>query len=992
MGEAGIGKTRLVEHALVGVRPAEVRILRGDATEHDLATFGLWHGVERALGATRPDPSLPPGERRWELLEHLSVGLATQPTVVVLEDLHWADDASVWVLERLPRELRGAPVAIVCTSRPEERGAERLTAVRRASSVRHLDGLDADALGELAVTVRRAGADADELHRRSGGNPLFARELLLADAEGGLPSAVADVLHRSLERLDDDLRPTVLALAIATPGTPVSVLAAALGIEPLTFEEHVARAVAAGTLRSEPGRPVAFRHVLLAEAATSAASPRVRSELHLRLAEAWGEQFPSPVGAAEAAAHRLDALPLGDAPAAGAAALAAIDGLRDAGDLPRAVGLARSAIAALDRAGAGDRGHRLRLGVGLADLLDALGEGDAATAVYESARRAVGPDDDPELAATIEVGVARFVNPFLPHIELIQRLRAADAALPPGDSPTRVRILSRIAVLQCSSPGGPAAARGDGDAAVAMARRLGDDELLVWALIDRHLMPVTPADFDARGAAGEEVIALGEGLARPDLAFLGYEVAFLDRLDRGDRDGAEDALTRVQAYAQVLPSPRWRWTAAIRRVELHTVDGDRRGFLEQVERGSELGIGVGSTIEVVGVDLGMRAVGAVLWGVEDPVLQARHDELVEQARHISASFIQIMFAIDHLAFGDLEPLRAVVDRYAPRPEAVLAQMQGLHALAALALMAVEVGAVEHAAGLRDVLRPYAHRLGATSMPIASTLGRLSLLLGDVPAAVAHHEQALALARRLRSPTLLAWVEQQRVATLVAAGDEAGAEAARRAAAAHAARCGMVLRGVTAPDRPAGPAPTAARTASLTRDGDTWLVRGPAGEARVAHTAGVQHLAQVLAAAGAEVPATTLAGIDAAPVPVERDLGAALDATAKRQYRARITELRADIDEAEANHDTDRATIAQLELDALLRELSAAVGLGGRDRPTGSGAEKARVNVTRSIRRAIAAIAAEAPDLGAHLERSVRTGRFCAYEPDPGAALTWDVVI
>ena len=78
------------------------------------------------------------------------------------------------------------------------------------------------------------------------------------------------------------------------------------------------------------------------------------------------------------------------------------------------------------------------------------------------------------------------------------------------------------------------------------------------------------------------------------------------------------------------------------------------------------------------------------------------------------------------------------------------------------------------------------------------------------------------------------------------------------------------------------------------------------------------------------------------------------------------------------------------MDALLRELKRAVGLGGRDRPTGSDAERARINVVRSLRRAIAAIADQAPLLGAHLDESVRTGGHCIYLPDPSAALSWRV--
>jgi hypothetical protein len=146
---------------------------------------------------------------------------------------------------------------------------------------------------------------------------------------------------------------------------------------------------------------------------------------------------------------------------------------------------------------------------------------------------------------------------------------------------------------------------------------------------------------------------------------------------------------------------------------------------------------------------------------------------------------------------------------------------------------------------------------------------------------------------------------------------------------------------------------------------------------------------VLRANGREVGALDLAGSGAA-VAVQSDLGPALDGQAKRAYRTRIADLREEIDEADAMNDPDRASRARWELDALLEELGRAVGLSGRDRPQGSTDERARVNVTRSIKRAIAAVSAQAPELGSHLELSVRTGRLCRYQPDPAVALTWEV--
>src|SRR5262249_54423667 len=113
-----------------------------------------------------------------------------------------------------------------------------------------------------------------------------------------------------------------------------------------------------------------------------------------------------------------------------------------------------------------------------------------------------------------------------------------------------------------------------------------------------------------------------------------------------------------------------------------------------------------------------------------------------------------------------------------------------------------------------------------------------------------------------------------------------------------------------------------------------------------------------------------------------DTGPLLDAKAKAAYRQRIEELRNEIEEAAACSDPVRADKARSELEALQDELSRAVGLGGRDRRGGSASERAGVNATMRIRKAIARIAEHSGPLGHHLETCVRTGAFCAYVPAP----------
>jgi hypothetical protein len=108
------------------------------------------------------------------------------------------------------------------------------------------------------------------------------------------------------------------------------------------------------------------------------------------------------------------------------------------------------------------------------------------------------------------------------------------------------------------------------------------------------------------------------------------------------------------------------------------------------------------------------------------------------------------------------------------------------------------------------------------------------------------------------------------------------------------------------------------------------------------------------------------------------------------YQARLRELGAELEEAEAFNDLARATRARQELDFLVAELARAVGLGGRDRRAASHAERARLNATRAIRAAMANLAAANPALGRHLAATVRTGRYCSYTPDPRLPIAWQL--
>jgi hypothetical protein len=188
---------------------------------------------------------------------------------------------------------------------------------------------------------------------------------------------------------------------------------------------------------------------------------------------------------------------------------------------------------------------------------------------------------------------------------------------------------------------------------------------------------------------------------------------------------------------------------------------------------------------------------------------------------------------------------------------------------------------------------------------------------------------------------------------------------------------------------------------IRREGDFWSVTFDGRTVHVRDVKGMHYLARLLVEPGRELHVLDLVAAESGPGVHVRatahdgeahggpgDAGEILDARAKDAYRRRLAEIDDDIDEARANVDTGRLMQAEAERDVLVQELARAFGLHGRERRAASTSERARVGVTRALRHAIARIAEHHRPLGEHLARTVRTGTYCAYVPDPRAPGGW----
>lgn len=519
-----------------------------------------------------------------------------------------------------------------------------------------------------------------------------------------------------------------------------------------------------------------------------------------------------------------------------------------------------------------------------------------------------------------------------------------------------------------------------------MARRLGHPEALATAIVDRHLAAMGRDDIEQRARAADELVALGQAAGRPDRVLVGLEWRYGAALARGDATAASLVLDEAEVLAALMPSPEWTYGVMLRRALLAAIAGDRDVALDLVRRARPLGDRALFAEEALGLEAGARTLVVRITGIADPDLLAVHLEFEQTGGVPAVPFFLVHSAAGALAVGDEDGATRIVRRVAERVCRSEEPAELPSTILLLGELVAELELGEYAEPLRRLCAPFHGFLTtesgfAVSRPADQTLAELALLAGDADAALRHVEACLAMVRAAPSPSYEAralWL-RSRVHERLSDHDAARRDLA--AATMIARRVGLVLPG--AANRPFA----APKRASLTRDGATWRMTSPHGEAVVAHSIGIDQLAMVLAAAPREVLATDLALTGA---PVAAPLGPALDTAAKQAYRRRIAALNAEIDEADRFHDIERAARARVELDALMQELRRAVGVHGRDRPMGSGAERARVNVARSLRRAISTVRAALPDLGAHLEVSVRTGRACAYAPEPGARLEWDV--
>jgi hypothetical protein len=495
----------------------------------------------------------------------------------------------------------------------------------------------------------------------------------------------------------------------------------------------------------------------------------------------------------------------------------------------------------------------------------------------------------------------------------------------------------------------------------------------------------------------------------PEIEFLAHDARLHCYLELCDRWGVETETQAMTAIAERMRQPFYRWHTVCLRTLGATLDGrfvDAERLAREALELARLG-----QSEYTTYVFRYAQMLAIRWA------QGRLAELWPEIQDHGERFPWISRWRDALAaaeLGDQEAARRELERHAVRGFGAL-QRDGfwiLH-LCGLADACVLVGDARRGLQLYELLLPHAGDNAVSYSkqpfgPAALRLGKLATLLERWEDAERHFATALGCCEQLCARAIRARVLLEHAQALAARGEGGDRERIATMLEEAARLCeelGMAgLHERVAAQRERSSAAPPASDAIFRREGEFWTIAYGGQTFRLRNVKGLRYIASLLASAGSDVhvlelvSAATGRPADARARRADNDLVVSwpsepepvLDDRAKADFARRLQELEAELEQARDWGDTERAARLEDELDLLTGELARAVGLRGRDRTFSSSAERARISVTKAIRTAIKLIDKQSPDLAAHFEASIQTGRFCSYTTRGAPPPSWSL--
>ncbi len=658
VGEPGIGKTRTAEEFVdeaaqhvVAVRGhcyewegappywPWIQILKRLARQIDLrmlcdssvSSFAAIAQIIPELREHIPDLSIvheaPSDQSRFQLFSAVTTlvkqAAAQRPLVIMIDDLHWADEPSLLMLQFLAQEIRDAAVLVVGTYRAVDMewkpSLARILAEINRVSVSHriiLHGLprvDVARFIERQLDEEPPASLIDAVYSETEGNPFFVTEVVrLLASEGKLrppvkasswririPESVRAVVERRLDRLSNDCLHVLQIASVFGREFSVTQLEQGFDLSSIDVLNAVDEAAAAKLVDADDRMGhYRFSHALVKDTLYRRLSTARRASLHRRVAETLQRSHGhDPSFFAMIAHHFSQALPAGVASHAVEFATKAGDRSMAQIAWESAVGHYQRALQALDWLESIDQLQRCDLLLSLGDAYNRSGPGSGdspeARAAFQEAADIARQLGEAERFARATIGYAGFnTSATFGGLQQIGLLEEALTLLSEADSPLRVRVLSRLtqdlAILH-SSP--RPRIRTLGNEAVNMARRIGDRETLALALSARHLGSWGPDNIEERMEDATELIALAEQHGHPLRptweGYWGCINLMLDLVEFGDISRAEGVLAELEILSGRFRVPYVTLRAVVYRAMFHLMRGRYAEAEPLVERAKQ---------------------------------------------------------------------------------------------------------------------------------------------------------------------------------------------------------------------------------------------------------------------------------------------------------------------------------------------------------------------------------------------------------------------
>ena len=809
-GDPGIGKSRLLAEAERMARERDVPVVWGRSPEAEGAPpFWPWRQVLRAVddnapaGTTRdrdrsalayriaPDlanhddvdaggAELQAAERFgvFESVAELLRGAAsTAGLVVLLDDLHWADAASLRLLEHVAHDWAGTRALLIAAHRPAggDRDAplrETLAVLARVEGITRIElqgFTPEETAARLADVTGRSFAPESvaSLQRRTNGNPFFISEFghLLDDAahdgfdtERDVPPSVRDVIARRVRRMSPRTQ-DVLEVAAIIGAQPAPALASAvLGMHVPDVLESFDEAAGDGLLTRDPATSAyTFSHALLRDALYTDVPMAERMRVHARVAEHLEQAagLDALSNLSEIAHHWLRAMPAGHADSAARSAAAAAEA--DMGQLAyeEAARLFEAAArAAAQSATGGERGAHLLLSAARARFLS--GELDASASLCDEVARLARAGGDMALLADAALVIEGVGDKQLSGV-IAGLCEEALAALPADEAKKRSRLLAQLTTASVYLEDHDLLDRHSREA-LDGAEQSGDADTLVAALRARHIACSDAGGLGERIEVTERLLQLAQDARRPVDEVWARLWRFDAAMQQGRIADCEREILSIELLGDRLKQPliwwhleRCRFCVAHARGDYDAArraadDGDRfaRSAGELARRRRAMQYMILSVL--TGDDLGETF----------PAVDMTHartgDIPVPQTALLIASQTTALAAALR---GDTERAAAIYealpgpDRWSVMPPAALVASAHRAALAAL------LNRREDCAAMYARLAPYADLFasagagaiacfGSIELPLgllARTLGRYDAAIGHLQRAVERSDQA-----------------------------------------------------------------------------------------------------------------------------------------------------------------------------------------------------------------------------------------------------------